>query len=336
MDRCLEQVVASSTFNCHNFQLTSSNCTFGNYENDERDTSLASRHPSSSSSSSPSPASSTAIFDDMFSSIANIQLSSDPLADLFLQTFKYRKSGSSEILLNSTRDQQLPSILAGWTDKYFQKVMALLHRDSNKKLSDFLKRFLGILLIHQQLKQSGFYYTTAEGADKVEMRALGEKLQPGSFFLRNSSDSRCLFSISFRTMRGSVKSTRIIYEGGEYFFDCSTEHAWKAKRFPTPIHLIQHYRTHRNNSTSFRHHDNGEPQSDGNRSSKRASFTSVTGGLHSYEQGVVLSNPLKIKPDTLRHLARLAVNQSLGGRSVDELPLSFSLKEFLLQYIFTF
>ena len=333
MDRCLEQVVASSKFSCHSFQLNpNKSCTFEN-----NDTSSTLRP---SSSSSPSPVSSTTIFDDIFSSIANTQLSSDPLADLLFQNFKYRKSDSSEILFKSTRDQQLPNILAGWSDRYFQKVMTLLHRDSNKKLSDFLKRFLGILLIHQQLKQSGFYYTTVEGRDKVELKSLGEKLQPGSFFLRNSSDSQCLFSISFRTIRGSVKSTRIIYEGGEYFFDCSTEHAWKAKRFPTPLHLIQHYRKHLNlsndSSTSSKHRDKGEPQHDGNRTSKRASFTSVTGGLHSYEEDVVLRNPLKIRPDTLRHLARLAVNHHLGGRSVDELPLSFSLKEFLLQYGFTF
>eukprot|EP00118_Oscarella_pearsei_P026166 m.309536 g.309536 ORF g.309536 m.309536 type:complete len:197 (+) comp46773_c0_seq1:85-675(+) len=151
------------------------------------------------------------------------------------------------------------------------------------------------------LKQSGWYWGALSNADA---QALLNKAEDGTFLLRDSSDERHLFTLSFK-VEGIVSSVRLeLYRGlfRLYSSDCGQSPA-----FDCVVGLVNFYI--RNDVRLFwleRH--------DGPRIS------------------VKIRKPLLTGVPSLQHFSRSAINACTKRDVVDKLPLPRKLKDFVLDY----
>ncbi|KAF5290585.1 hypothetical protein FQR65_LT11536 [Abscondita terminalis] len=120
--------------------------------------------------------------------------------------------------------------------------------------------------------------------------------------MRESSDSRFLFSLSVQTGRGPT-SVRIQYISGLFRLDSQPHLQGAMPLFPSVIELVYHYvsqpKTHKNSSQAW-----------------------VDTSGTSYG-AILLIKPLRKgdSPPSLKHLARLSVNKAIKAAAMPRLPL---------------
>ena len=159
------------------------------------------------------------------------------------------------------------------------------------------------------VKQSGFYHgsLTMVGAKRLLKRA-----SVGSFLLRDSSVSDFVLSLSVKTARGTT-SLRIHFKNGAFLFDCLDTAQSALPSFPCILNLIEHYvecsRTNR----------------------QRCMFLESSGRK---DTPVLLLKPFMTRPQDLKHLARVRLNQLLSEENKRRLLLFMKpeIETFLLEY----
>lgn len=183
--------------------------------------------------------------------------------------------------------------------------------------------------VYRRLRLCGFYY----GRVSVDEAAARLSRWPvGSYLLRDSSDSRYLFSLSVQTCRGTT-SIRITYQSGLFRFDCQPDQQHLMPTFDCVLRLLQHYNTRRH------------PTSTGGLTSASGCASAAANGYVLLEATgrkdtpVLLRTAYRDRVSSLSHLCRLKVNQSLnqrdGSSPVDRLHLLPSLKVYVKDYPYT-
>ena len=161
-----------------------------------------------------------------------------------------------------------------------------------------------------QLHESGFYYGQLSPHESLELL---KNCRPGTFLLRDSSQTGTPFTLSYQTYRGPT-SIRIKFQAGQFFTDVTeSTDITQLKKFDSIFDLLQFLQ----NAESL----HGIVTSDG--------YVLID------ENGkicpkIFLSQPLKKVPSNLMHLARLAVNKNSQDLQNSEIPQS--LKEYLQAY----
>ncbi|XP_050391642.1 suppressor of cytokine signaling 2 [Patella vulgata] len=151
-----------------------------------------------------------------------------------------------------------------------------------------------------------------------EARKLLKSADVGTFLLRNSSDPKCLFSLSVKTQRGPT-SVRIKYSGGLFQLDCEDGLSGKLPKFENVVALVNFHSTLSKNDKE-----------------NKCLWLEPSGKK---SLPVLFHKPKLRKPDSLKHLARIAVNacQSdihIPEISTDLLPIPQCLKLYLREYIY--
>ncbi|KAH9519749.1 Suppressor of cytokine signaling 2, partial [Bulinus truncatus] len=165
----------------------------------------------------------------------------------------------------------------------------------------------------EELSACCFYFGPV---NSQEARDILCKKPVGTFLLRDSSDSKYLYSLSLKTERGAT-SVRILYNKGLFQFDSDEKIRNKLPCFESVLALVDFHVmiTQTGNNKCWRWEENS-----GKKSMK-----------------VSLKNPLKCSVPSLAHLARIKINQCLEDvymphLSVDKLSLSSQLKDYLKSY----
>ncbi|CAL1542834.1 unnamed protein product [Lymnaea stagnalis] len=165
----------------------------------------------------------------------------------------------------------------------------------------------------EELSMCYFYFGALSS---TEARNILRKMPNGTFLVRDSSDSRYLYSLSLKTERGAT-SVRILYNNGLFQFDSDERIRDKLPCFESVLALVDfHVMISQDGSNkSWRWEEN----------SGRKNMT------------VTLKEPLKSAVPSLAHLSRVKINHCLEDvylphLSVDKLPLTNELKEYLKVY----
>lgn len=189
--------------------------------------------------------------------------------------------------------------------------------------------------VYFRLAVCGFYYgrmTIDEAAERLCGRPVG------TFLIRDSADSRFLFSVSVQTCRGPT-SIRIAYRSGLFRLDCTPDQEHLLPTFDCAVRLLCHYvRLCGGNGYSHR-------------KSRTANPSSTSGGVNSYvflessgrrDTPVLLRTPFRERPQRLGQLCRRTIHAAVGlgpvgvdadrESAVDRLPLVPSLKTYLKDY----
>lgn len=167
-------------------------------------------------------------------------------------------------------------------------------------------------LVHYRLAICGFY----RGRMTIdEARTRLEPYPVGTFLLRDSSDPRYLFSLSVQTQRGTT-SIRIVYECGMFRMDSEPEQRHLMPTFECVLRMIQYYRR--------LCLGRGSPV-------RRSSFVFLESSGRK-DTRVLLRRPMEASPHCLVHLCRLGIHAVLRENGVARLPLTPSLKMFLMDY----
>ncbi|KAK2716986.1 uncharacterized protein LOC136039399 [Artemia franciscana] len=142
-----------------------------------------------------------------------------------------------------------------------------------------------IISVFQQLRLSGWYY---EGLSAQESVQLLSSAEVGSFLIRDSSDSRYLFSLSLHTKRGPT-SVRIHYKNGRFSLDSDRVTKNEVPSFSSVHNLVSYYAEEGNRNKNGR-----QVWLDGD--------GQVFGNIH-------LKKPVLKSVQNLKHLCRLAWNK---------------------------
>lgn len=146
-------------------------------------------------------------------------------------------------------------------------------------------------------------------------------------------DPRFLFSLSIQTERGPT-SVRLFYANGYFRLDAQPHLQTAMPEFHCVVQLVQHYVLQSKTQSKRWRND----KSSSNRQWKNDDDLVWVDADGKWYSSIVLDQPLrKQKTNTLKHLARLAINKSLYPSTkikiVDlmmELPMS--LKAYLAEY----
>uniref|UniRef100_A0A0B7ANX3 Uncharacterized protein n=1 Tax=Arion vulgaris TaxID=1028688 RepID=A0A0B7ANX3_9EUPU len=164
-----------------------------------------------------------------------------------------------------------------------------------------------------ELSQCGFYFGSI---DSQTSNNLLRKKPTGTFLLRDSSDSRYLYSLSVKTEKGAT-SIRILYNNGMFQFDCDERIRYKLPQFDSLLALLNFHvkATEKGGNKMWRWEE-------------ISGCKSLT---------VVLKKSLMNSVPSLAHLSRVKINQCLDNvdylpLAVEKLPLSSDLKKFVQQY----
>ncbi|XP_045130046.1 suppressor of cytokine signaling 2-like [Portunus trituberculatus] len=157
------------------------------------------------------------------------------------------------------------------------------------------------------LVKSGWYW---ERITWREAEALLQGTSLGTFIVRDSADMRFLFSLSVQTERGPT-SVRIHYSGGKFRLDCEAHMAPTIPEFSHVIRLVEHYIRI-------------------NRKLQRHVWVDTRGQIYS---PITIRQPLKRNVAPLKHLCRLAINQSFHQPATC-LPLPAPLAAYIDEYPF--
>lgn len=160
------------------------------------------------------------------------------------------------------------------------------------------------------LEASGWYY------GQLSWQCAAKKLRQapvGTFLVRDSADSRYLFSLSVQTERGPT-SVRIHYDNGQFQLDAERRLAETMPLFDCVVALVEHYVRL-----------SGTPKA-------AAHVWLDPGGRR--DLAINLSGPLYHGVPTLQHLCRRTINSSVvpskGLQGLDVLPKP--LVDFVRQY----
>ncbi|XP_059146381.1 suppressor of cytokine signaling 2-like [Physella acuta] len=165
----------------------------------------------------------------------------------------------------------------------------------------------------QEISQCHFYYGSCSSQ---EARSILKKKSVGTFLLRDSSDSRYLYSLSLKTERGAT-SVRILYTDGLFQFDSDERIRHRLPRFESVLALIDFHVM---------------ISQDGNNKAWRWEEHSGKKNMT-----VNLKEPLKHCVPTLAHISRVTINKCLEDvympqLSVDRLLIPAELKNYLKDY----
>lgn len=183
----------------------------------------------------------------------------------------------------------------------------LSHQVLTWKLEEFRQ-------LEWHLRMSGFYYGRM---GTMEAGRLLERFPVGTFLLRDSSDRRYLLSISVRTDRGST-SIRIACDGSRFRMDAEPDLCHLMPTFDCVLRMIEYYRRICIGLFHSKQRREGRCvflESSANRNVR-----------------ILLRTPLRLRPESLGHVCRKLIHACVSGSAIHRLPVSPSLKAFLLDY----
>lgn len=164
-----------------------------------------------------------------------------------------------------------------------------------------------------------FYY---QDIGSSEAKQILKPCPVGTFLVRDSADSKYLYTISVRTKRGPT-SIRICYEHGRFSLDAEEKSKNKMPNFSSLLELIDFY-----------------IRKSSGKESEQCRFLDKTGRK---DLPIVMSKPKLNNVPTLKHLARTVINRSLPAPSsadvaslVDQLPLPKPLRSIIKDYPFLY
>lgn len=146
----------------------------------------------------------------------------------------------------------------------------------------------------------------AEASQRLKNEAIG------TFLLRDSTDSRYLFTLSVKTLKGML-NIRVIYERGRFSLDSMDSNK---PHFDCVLKLINYF-------TGVSKNIDG-----------RTVFAILTdkNETSTKEIGLVLQKPLFHKPPTLMHLCRRIINRTYSVEQVFELHLPEAIESYMIKY----
>lgn len=156
------------------------------------------------------------------------------------------------------------------------------------------------------LHQSGWYW---ERVSWREAETLLHHTSLGTFLVRDSSDTRYLFSLSVQTERGPT-SVRIQYSHGRFRLDCEASVTTTMPDFPHLISLVEHYV----------------------KLNRKLRHVWVDAKGHVFSP-ITITRPLKRSVPSLKHLSRLAINLTCPHPATT-LTLPPPLSQYLTDYPF--
>lgn len=168
----------------------------------------------------------------------------------------------------------------------------------------------------QMLEQSSFYYGPINWSQSTELLS---KTSEGTFLVRDSADSRFLFSLSVqRKPEDGPTSVRIHFSFGKFRLDADEAIEHLMPTFDSVLDLVKHY---------CQLTDNGD--SDKGRAKSHV-WIDNTGQLYT---PICLRKPLLKEVPTLAHWARLAIHQSPKFQDkMQELHLPRGITTYLSDY----
>lgn len=165
----------------------------------------------------------------------------------------------------------------------------------------------------ERLENSCWYWGSIDSYQA--MREL--KSQPiGTYLLRDSADSRHLFTLSVRTAKG-MTNVRILFEKGRFTMDSIEPRDKLMPNFDCVLKLIYYYMRVSNNI-------------DGRK--VLAKQSSENEAVVQEEMPFVLKKPLFHKPASLKHLCRKAVNRTYTVEQILPMNLPLSIESYMLKY----
>ncbi|XP_061405013.1 suppressor of cytokine signaling 3-like [Lethenteron reissneri] len=189
--------------------------------------------------------------------------------------------------------------------------------------------FLTVRRSWLSLLESGFYWGPLSQARAAA--ELGGQ-EDGTFLVRNSADSRHLYTLSVQTPLGAA-NVRIKFDGGAFYLETERELEVSAPKFECIISLLQYYMRR----TAAEEEEEEEEE-------ERRTRSGGCGGAASprRSRGVPLRlrRPLgrSRRPPRLDHCCRRTLSaccaQSGSNSALEGLPLPSKLKEFLAVYPF--
>ncbi|XP_066986706.1 uncharacterized protein [Macrobrachium rosenbergii] len=165
------------------------------------------------------------------------------------------------------------------------------------------ERVLGNM--RRALAESGWYW---ERLSWRQAETLLQSTSLGTFIVRESADTRYLYSLSVQTERGPT-SVRIHYTTGKFRLDCESHMTSSIPEFSSIINLIEYYIRM-------------------NRKLQRHVWVDTQGKMYS---PLTIRQPLLRSVPTLKHLSRLAINLSLP-RSCSATRLPAALSQYIDEY----
>ncbi|XP_053391671.1 suppressor of cytokine signaling 2-like [Mercenaria mercenaria] len=167
---------------------------------------------------------------------------------------------------------------------------------------------------------SGCFYHPNIGSTEAKM--ILKSCPVGTFLVRDSSDSKYLYTISVKTKRGPT-SIRICYEHGRFSLDADEKSKSQMPKFSSLLELTDYY-----------------IRKSKGKKSEQCRFLDKTGKK---DLPIVMSKPKLNEVPSLRHLARTLINRSLPATSssgisslVEDLPLPKPLRSYLKDYPFLY
>jgi suppressor of cytokine signaling 2 len=178
--------------------------------------------------------------------------------------------------------------------------------------------YVNINYIHQcltlnkyLLEQCSFYYGAMNWSQSTELL---KNTSEGTFLVRDSSDSRFLFTLSVqRTPEDGPTSVRIHFANGKFYLDADEQIEDLMPKFDSVLDLVNHYSNLSQNNCAKSH-------------------IWIDNKGHFYSP-ICLKKPLKKDVPTLSHVARLAIHQSMESQDLlPELNLPTQINNFLVKY----
>ncbi|CAB3995528.1 suppressor of cytokine signaling 2 [Paramuricea clavata] len=198
-------------------------------------------------------------------------------------------------------------LLPRWHFLRAMQAKPLVRQSSPNRLAEVLER----------LDNSCWYWGPMDSMEA--MRKL--KYQPnGTYLLRDSTDSRHLFTLSVRTDKAGMTNVRILYKRGRFTLDSIEPADRNMPNFDCVLKLIYYYKRVSNNLDGRKVFamESKEKESDATSTPQEIPF--------------VLKKPLFHKPATLKHLCRTAINRTLSLEQVLELNLPLTVENYMLKY----
>ncbi|KAK8732525.1 hypothetical protein OTU49_006801 [Cherax quadricarinatus] len=151
------------------------------------------------------------------------------------------------------------------------------------------------------LEESGWYYGAISW---LQAAAMLQDTSVGTFLLRDSASSQCLYSLSVQTSNGPT-SVRIHYSCGRFRLDCTGHSQKNMPEFNGVVQLVEHYVRVTSTQVWVDHEGN--------------TFSPID-----------IRRPLRKSVPSLQHLCRLSLNTS--NTTTPDATLPPALRSFLRRY----
>ena len=189
---------------------------------------------------------------------------------------------------------------------------SLRNLQSNRNANVRLSNIHQCLNVNKQLlEQCGFYYGAINWSQSTELL---RRTSEGTFLVRDSSDSRFLYTLSVqRKPEDGPTSVRIHFAYGKFRLDADEQIEDLMPKFDSVLDLVNYYTSLSQNNRAKSH-----------------IWIDRSGTLYS---PICLKRPLRKDVPSLAHAARVAVHQSLKSQdSLPELKLPNQISNFLSKY----